>query len=44
MKAVLVVLCAVLMVSGCGTIRGTTAGMLDGASKDLKSLSNVIKE
>lgn len=28
---------------GCGTVRGTTSGLLDGASQDLQSLSNAVK-
>lgn len=28
---------------GCGTVKGTTSGFLDGASQDLKSLSDKVK-
>jgi hypothetical protein len=28
---------------GCETVRGTTSGLLDGASLDLQNLSNVVK-
>lgn len=32
-----------VFLAGCGTVKGTTSGLLDGASQDLQSLSNVVK-
>lgn len=29
--------------AACGTVQGTTAGLLDGASRDLQSLSELVK-
>jgi len=40
-QAVMIMLLASLV--GCGTVRGTTSGLLDGASQDLQSLSNAVK-
>jgi uncharacterized protein YceK len=34
----------ITVLSGCGTIRGTAGGFLEGASQDLKSLSTTIKD
>jgi predicted small secreted protein len=40
------VLCSVLVLvslAACGTVKGTTAGLLDGITQDLQSLSNAVK-
>lgn len=42
MKMLIVMLMLASLV-GCGTVRGTTSGLLDGASQDLQSLSNAVK-
>lgn len=43
MKHMVAVLFLAAIIQGCGTVKGTTSGMLDGASKDLKSLSDKVK-
>ena len=42
MKTVVAIIMLASLV-GCGTVRGTTSGLLDGASQDLQSLANVVK-
>lgn len=44
MKHVILAAIVVTTLTGCGTIRGTAGGFLEGASQDLKSLSVTIKD
>ena len=44
MKHLAVILLSAAVLTGCGTIRGTAGGFLEGASQDLKSLSTTIKD
>lgn len=43
MKQVLLAILMAGALCGCGTVKGTTSGFLDGASQDLKSLSDKVK-
>jgi hypothetical protein len=42
MKLIMAVLVCSMLV-GCGTVRGTAGGFFEGASQDLKSVSETIK-
>lgn len=44
MRITLAVIMTAMVLSGCGTVRGTAGGFLEGASQDLKSLSVTIKD
>ena len=43
MKQVILVVMIASVLAGCGTVKGTTSGFLDGASQDLKTLSDKVK-
>lgn len=44
MNHAIVVFLLAAVITGCGTVKGTTAGFLDGASQDLKSLSDKVSK
>ena len=44
MKHAILAAVIITVLTGCGTIRGTAGGFLEGASQDLKSLSTTIKD
>lgn len=44
MKQAILAVVVVTVLTGCGTVRGTAGGFLEGASQDLKSLSVTIKD
>lgn len=44
MKQALAVIALAAVLAGCGTVKGTTSGFLDGASQDLKSLSDKVSK
>ena len=44
MRQLVLVTVMITVLSGCGTVRGTAGGFLEGASQDLKSLSVTIKD
>jgi len=43
MKGMVAILFLAAVIQGCGTVKGTASGMLDGASQDLKSLSEKVR-
>ena len=43
MQQAIVVFFLAAVITGCGTVKGTTSGFLDGASQDLKSLSEKVR-
>ena len=43
MNHAIVALLLAAVITGCGTVKGTTAGFLDGASQDFKSLSEKVR-
>lgn len=44
MRNLVLAVAVTIVLAGCGTIRGTAGGFLEGASQDLKSLSTTIKD
>ena len=44
MKHAILAAVIIAVLTGCGTVRGTAGGFLEGAAQDLKSLSTTIKD